>query len=203
MYIMALSLIANIACGKKENNPQKQNQTSSKQIQKVDNNFKYPLFDTYRIGEKFKNRGYEGKELKQLTPFTYGTILDNQGITKILIITTAQGTIAGINKSYELNGSLRDFVKIFENKLNIKFKGKGVGDVIPFYVYDDGKTRVIIDATNQNRAVWVRELNDYTGIVDFIIENTKLMDQAEKDMNDLEKKQEAEKIKKAADNFKI
>ena len=171
MYIMALSLIANIACGKKETNnsnlkkkiveesqsiEETSNQNSKAENSEQNNivevkqeqdfeeySFQYPLFDTYRVGEKFENKGYEGKELKEVEPLTY-TETDPSEETTFTIKTTKQGTIFLIQKKYK-----EDIDKIAEY-VEKEYKIKLEKDIDGSYHYNN--ENAVINISKENDA---------------------------------------------------
>lgn len=209
MYVVVLSLFTSIACGKRESSSQKSSQKAAVQTQKTQTvaqktakqqaqkeekpSFQYPLFDTYRIGEKFENRGYEGNELERVNPFFYGAHLDSQLPINVKIFITGNGIIAGINKSYHVDDGVKEFAKLFAAKLNVTLKGN-----FGSYVYEDKNTRIVIQM-KRDFSHYVSAINDFVGIAEVDILDKKLT----KEVNDDFDRYKAEEIKKEADNFKI
>ncbi len=209
MYVVVLSLFTTIACGKRESSSQKSSQKAAVQTQKTQTvaqktakqqaqkeekpSFQYPLFDTYRIGEKFENRGYEGNELERVNPFFYGAHLDSQLPINVKIFITGNGIIAGINKSYLVDDGVKEFAKLFAAKLNVTLKGN-----FGSYVYEDKNTRIVIQM-KRDFSHYVSAINDFVGIAEVDILDKKLT----KEVNDDFDRYKAEEIKKEADNFKI
>lgn len=209
MYVVVLSLFTSIACGKRESSSQKSSPKAAVQTQKTQTvaqktakqqaqkeekpSFQYPLFDTYRIGEKFENRGYEGNELERVNPFFYGAHLDSQLPINVKIFITGNGIIAGINKSYHVDDGVKEFAKLFAAKLNVTLKGN-----FGSYVYEDKNTRIVIQM-KRDFSHYVSAINDFVGIAEVDILDKKLT----KEVNDDFDRYKAEEIKKEADNFKI
>ena len=178
----------------KENNLQKQG--VAKPIQGNKNvAIKYPVFDTYRIGEKFENKGYEGKELRQITPFLYEASLEPEGKMIVRIYITGKGIISGIKKQYKLNTDFSDFFKIFVRKLNMSFDVK---QNLTTYKGENKKTKLLI-----SKDYYVTDDLKMVDIANVELSDKALTKQMLADVENRAKKLEKEKIEKEAVNFKI
>lgn len=209
MCLFVAGLLLGLGCAKEENKtiqpvkkaakaaPVAKEAKVKKEVKKP--SFSFPTFDTYTIGQKFENKGYEGKPLVQDGPFSYHAELDEYGIIEVIIFVTKDGTIAAILKDYELDRGLRDLAQIFEKKLNVKFQEKGAFGMVAGYVYEDDNIHVVVSTKNQNLARWVSELNDYTGVAEVEMSDKKLFEQVDKAIDEMGDNALQEK----ADNFKL
>lgn len=207
--IIALCLIANIACGKNENNskgqkqpPTKQEQETAKASQLQEQEIaKAFQFGSYKVGEKFENQDYETKEygkvkLEQKSIFEYSS-------EPLNISTTSDGTIAGISKNYkdylyydEKDNKTKDLVKIIEQKSGYTFREKNKE-----YYLTSGNIVVTITEIKKLTHMFGYDYVDHIPVLK--IENKNLIKQRKKEIEEYNKKIEEERIKQAADNFEI
>lgn len=139
-------------------------------------------FGPYKVGEKFVNQGYEGHILHEINKHAYRASLDSFDITTMTLLVTSQGTIAAIEKSYELPEGLREFVNMLAYKLNINFRGGGTS-----YNYHDANIDITVSMKN-NLYRWIPQLNDFSGIAEVAVIDKQAYAQLERDIKQQEYK---------------
>lgn len=165
-------------------------------------------FGSYKVGEKFANQGFEGRELQSLNtvPFFYTSEYTHEkGKNFLEIWTTQDGTIAKISKVYidylvlALDGkqpdNIEDFTKIVGQKLNLNF---GTQSQI---ITGDITIRTTLTKIT-SKLVNGKPYDEYF-CPTIQVQSKFLLEQRKKDIQGLDAKKEEERIQQATDKFNL